>query len=585
MKRTLFHIFPVFLILAVSSSICHADFQSRVRESVSDIEAGDYNKAASAIDQIGNDPLSHKILGIIYLHTGKLDLSESEFRKTLATNPNDWQSEYALGLISAVEKKPSDAEKHLTSAEKIPEAKPEVGALRQYLSFLNGKALGIKPSDVPLSSETRALSLIKSGKKDEARDILLEIVSVPGRLGFEEAVGPVATYDSTNPVRLPTGKLTWKPTKQKEYPSVSGKVTLKAEVGQTDGVYFASYYVDNNFEGITNCKPYQFEWITNDTSNGLHEIRVEAKDRFGNLISRKTVMVRVSNISTNLAAEGLPEDLSERIWNCIRVNDSRKVAHYELGKVYLDLGDKANAIAQLEYSSAYQPDYRDTRQTLNRLRGREARYIEIQSVPSAKKKIALTFDDGPNERTAEMLDMLAKLNVKATFFLVGFRAEAQPDLVKAIVSAGHDIENHTYSHTFLTQLNANQVELELCKTAAVIRSITGRDTHYFRPTGGHTNEATRVGAARQGYTEVYWTINCSPVETKDERFYASLVISHASDGGIVLMHNGDPVADSALPKIVEQLRKQGYEFVTIPELVSSKKMGANRSNIPSTTAK
>ncbi len=235
----------------------------------------------------------------------------------------------------------------------------------------------------------------------------------------------------------------------------------------------------------------------------------------------------------------------------------------------MESGHRRSAIGHFEYAVAYQPSFRDARELLNGLLGRRSECVQLRRGSPGSRTIALTFDDGPNECTVDTLDVLDRLQIPATFFLVGFRAEAQPELVKAIQAGGHQVENHTYTHPNLTTLSSEQAGAELAKCAAVISAITGKSPAYFRPPGGHSNETTRRAAAAQGLTEVFWTIICSPYEGSRYRWLAEHVIGNATDGAIVLMHNGEPAATAALPMIADELRKQGYRFVTISELVSA----------------
>ncbi|HUV03819.1 MAG TPA: polysaccharide deacetylase family protein [Armatimonadota bacterium] len=571
---------PTLLLLHLfASPQCTAGYLATVREAVSSIESGAYDKAAATLEGVSAlddmDLLGRKALGVIYLHTERLDQAESEFRRVAAVEPQDWQAHYALGLIDTVRKRAAQAKKQFELARQLGGPEDELAALELYLEFISGKRSYQELSGAqthPVTRQTAAVAALKAGKRDDALALMSDILRSPARPGFEEARAPLVTFDPKQPIALPKGKLTWKPTSRKKSPVVSGVVTLSADASRAVGVEFVMFHIDNDLVGITNCEPFQFSWDTTRWENGLHQVTIEGKDQFAVPVSKKSVWVRVSNSGSEkaaLASGSDAADVDRRLWACIRLTESRKLAHYHLAKLYLESGDAEGATNQLECVVAYQPGFLDARKQLNKLRGRQPKYVEVYQGRAGLKRIALTFDDGPNERTAETLEMLAKLGVRATFFVVGFRAEAQPGLVKAIQAAGHQVESHTYTHTNLTDLTADQVEAELSKASAVVRAITGRPSSYFRAPGGHVGKAAGRAAARQGFTGVFWTVNCSPYEGESSGALASHVISSASDGGIVLMHNGEPAGTAALPRIVKELRRQGYQFVTISELLAS----------------
>jgi len=543
------------------------------------MESGDYDKAASVVESVcaldDVDFLGHKVLGIVYLHTDRLDEAEREFRKVATIEPRDWQAHYALGLIAAARKRMPEAGKHFQAARELGGAEEEFAALELYLGFTAGERpnQGVSGRQaVPIARQAAAMAAVEAGKRDEAISLLCELLRSPARPGFEESRAPLVTFDAKQPIIFPKGKLTWKPTdRSKSSPAVSGIVTLKADASRTAGVEFVMFYVDDELVGITNYEPFQFFWDSTECENGLHQIRIEGKDQFGVIVSKKSLWAQVSNSGPKKKSpfgRMAVADVAERFWNCIRLSESRKLAHYHLAKLHLESGDAENAIRQLECVVAYEPNFLDARKLLNKLRGTRPKYVEVRQGRAGSKRIALTFDDGPNQRTVETLEMLAKLDVPATFFIVGFRAEAQPGIVKAIQAAGHQVESHTYTHTNLAVLTADRVEAELSKTAAIIHAITGKPSFYFRPPGGHVGEAASRAAARQGFTGVFWTVNCRPHEGENSDALASHVINNASDGGIVLMHNGEPVTTAALPRIVKELRGQGYKFVTVSELLS-----------------
>lgn len=567
----------LLLIIHLTCVPCRADYIGSVREAISNIEIGAYNEAAASIEKAlafeETEPLAHMAMGVVYLHTGGLSEAEKAFSRAASLDPRNWQAQYALALIATLQKKTQIADQQLSLAAREPDAADEVAAFKDYLSVVAGKAPSHNSSSLhsPLAVEVAAISALASGRSDEARALFERVLAFPVTPGFEENRAPLATFDPKQPIVLPKGKLTWKPIEHKNAPVVTGMVVLKADVNRNMNVSFVTFYVDDQFVGVTNYWPFQFNWNTENYPNGYHQIRIEGKDDLGNVVSKKSVWVRVENRDPKRAIPREGPDVSElrkRLWECIRLSESRKVAHYNLALLYQKSNDRDKAIAQMEYAVAYQPSYKDARKLLNALRGRQAVYTEVTRGPSDSKRIALTFDDGPNERTAEMLEMLAKLNVPATFFVVGFRAECQPELIKAMVDAGHEVQNHSYTHPNLTALTPDQVELELSKANAVVRAITGKPALYFRPPGGHADQATKQGAARQGFTGVFWTVMCSQFEGSNYDALASHVINNASPGGIILMHNGEPATTSALPRIVGELRKQGYEFVTISQLLS-----------------
>ena len=575
MIRRLFAI-SLFVILASTPGWSN-DRSQNLREAISKIELGRYNDAAAFLGQAlardDSDPLGHMALGIAYLHTGKLSEAGAEFKYVLSVAPDEWRARYALGMIAMMENRSTDAESQFARLADVPDAQGDLASLRGYLDFAKGKsfAVGSSAESSPLARETAAMAALKAGKRDEAGEMLIQALRQPGPPGFAETRAPLPTFDAKQPVAVPGGKFVWKPIEKKDAPVVSGVITLKADANRLSEVSFLSLYVDDACISVTNYSPYQFLWDTTTYPNGLHNIKIEAKGSGGSVVSTKSVQVRIANAGVKGRWKINPEDadLVSRLWNCIRLGASRKLAHYNLAKIYLQSGDRENAIKELEFTVAADPYYLDARSLLNGLRRWSAQYTEAWRGKPGSKLVALTFDDGPNERTAEMLDMLAKLKVQTTFFLVGFRAEAQPDLVKAMAAAGHEIENHTYTHTILTTLSADEVESELSKNAAILHSLTGKEARYFRPPGGHVNAATKEAAARQGFTSVFWTVLCSPYEGSRYVNLADYVINHACDGAIILMHNGEPATTSSLPRIVNKLRAKGYRFVTLSELLAN----------------
>lgn len=189
--------------------------------------------------------------------------------------------------------------------------------------------------------------------------------------------------------------------------------------------------------------------------------------------------------------------------------------------------------------------------------------------------IALTFDDGPSPYTAQVLDILDRYQVKATFFVIGQNVERHPDLARRIVAEGHVIGNHTYSHPLWGAVETpGRMAHELDAAAAVIQETTGVTPTLFRPPHGWRSPWMISLAHRKGYQVVTWSISPDDWRQPPPEVIVRRVVSRARPGAIILLHDGletqqnPPVQNTveALPRIIETLQAQGYRFVTIPEL-------------------
>lgn len=185
-----------------------------------------------------------------------------------------------------------------------------------------------------------------------------------------------------------------------------------------------------------------------------------------------------------------------------------------------------------------------------------------------KKQIALTFDDGPHPAfTPKLLALLTKHKVKATFFVVGEMAEKHPELVRAEAAAGHVIANHTYHHVNLVKIPATQVAAEISACGEVVQSITGRAPHLFRPPGGDYNDRVAEVGEALGYTTVLWTDDPGDYANPSAAKLAADTRRWARNGGIILLHDGPPVTLKILPQLITDLRRRGFEFVTIDQIL------------------
>lgn len=181
------------------------------------------------------------------------------------------------------------------------------------------------------------------------------------------------------------------------------------------------------------------------------------------------------------------------------------------------------------------------------------------------KKIALTFDDGPHPvYTQEMLDLLEKEQVPATFFLLGQNVELYGDLVKEISEEGHLIGNHTYHHVQITTLPAEQACEEIDKTNNLIKELTGKGTEYVRPPFGTWNEGLET---KLNLIPVMWTIDTLDWTTQNVDWIVNQVVKNAEENDIILMHDSYESTVQAVERIITLLQADGFEFVTVDEVL------------------
>jgi len=194
--------------------------------------------------------------------------------------------------------------------------------------------------------------------------------------------------------------------------------------------------------------------------------------------------------------------------------------------------------------------------------------------PREKKQIALTFDDGPSEATLPILELLDLYSVRATFFQCGKNVERLPGVSRRVQDAGHEIGNHTYSHPRLLGRAPSRIREELGRTQQAISEATGTAPRLFRAPYGIRWFGLRPVLCEFGLMGVMWTVIAYDWEWEADEI-AWHVISHASNGAIICMHDGDRVCERvdrrntirALGRIVPELARLGYRFVTVREMI------------------
>ena len=201
----------------------------------------------------------------------------------------------------------------------------------------------------------------------------------------------------------------------------------------------------------------------------------------------------------------------------------------------------------------------------------------IWDVAIDDKKVAITFDDGPHPLfTPQILDLLAKYDMKATFFVAGNKVERFPEILKRTVKEGHEIGNHTYSHRYSKRISSSDYLSELQKTDDMIMKYTGRKPTLFRPVGGYYNE-TIVNTVIQNNQLVIlwsWDHDAKDWQKPSTQHIVRTITKGVKPGNIILLHDwiGTEYTKSsqtvtALEEILKYLKKNGYECVTVSELL------------------
>jgi peptidoglycan-N-acetylglucosamine deacetylase len=192
----------------------------------------------------------------------------------------------------------------------------------------------------------------------------------------------------------------------------------------------------------------------------------------------------------------------------------------------------------------------------------------------AKNQVALTFDDGPDIRfTPQVLDVLAKHDVKATFFLIGARAEAHRDITKRIHDEGHAIGNHTYWHPNLPKEDLERLYWELTENERVIEDITGFKPRLFRSPYGALNEEIVKMLGEKDNMVIGWDVDSLDWKQPGADIISDNILSNVGFGSIILMHDGGDWSmdlsgtPQALDKVISKLKEDGTKFVTVPELI------------------
>ena len=204
--------------------------------------------------------------------------------------------------------------------------------------------------------------------------------------------------------------------------------------------------------------------------------------------------------------------------------------------------------------------------------------------PRNKKELAFTFDDGPGNYTAQVLTVLKKYNVKATFFMEGDQVEIRPKIAKMVFDDGHEVFSHSYSHPnfyfYKKDDYRQQLSKEIDKAEKLIIGVTGKKPYVLRMPYGYVRAWVKEVAKEKGYFLVNWTFGCDWKKMNSDQL-AQAYIKNIGSGAIFLMHDGgkfrQPTVD-ALPKIIEEIQKRGFKIIPVAEMLELKPENKEAAN-------
>ena len=196
------------------------------------------------------------------------------------------------------------------------------------------------------------------------------------------------------------------------------------------------------------------------------------------------------------------------------------------------------------------------------------RKLPIYSVDTSEKRIAISFDvSWGDDRTDDILKILDKYNVKATFFIVGAWIDQYPEKLKMMYEKGHEIGNHSNRHPIMTTISKEKIIKEIAATDSKIMAVTGKGTTLFRcPSGEYNNLVIETVEATNHYC-IQWDVDSIDWKEQGAEIEYNRIVKKTKPGSILLFHNDAKYTPENLPRILENLKEQGYEFVKVSDLI------------------
>jgi len=362
--------------------------------------------------------------------------------------------------------------------------------------------------------------------------------------------------------------------------TVRGMQRVRVAYGGNREIKFLVFLADRVMRGMITALPYHFAWDADAVPPGEHTLTVRAYDYRGVAIEEDsiTVITRQGEAAPAPAASERVRALQQRMLALTLPVPEPRSLFTQLGAWHKELGQSAQAMAAFEKAAAIDPSAEGVLSALAGFYRENGLHLLTPSGEVSRaetgglKRVALTFDDGPNPLyTPDILAELKRYHAQGTFFLVGKMVQQYPDLTLQILADGHELANHSYTHPNLLKISQNELIAEVLRTRTVIKEVTGRQTHLFRPPGGNIDPAVVRQLRALDYNIVYWDINAGEYRKLPPAEQATQIMAKIRPGSIVLLHNG--LVDGTLNFLgilLNQLNQRGYACVTVSDLLSTR---------------
>lgn len=588
-----------------------AQFPQRILDAVDLMGQGRYGDAADVANDLcaadPDSPPARELRGAIELWVGDTNAAQADFE---AAEQQQSDAASHLGLAECAMRSHDPAVQQSTIVAELRRASTcsnvtaaeldDLSTLEAYYGFLDGDDSAARGLSAATGGELRkeliALEEVHTSNPLGPGDLAKFLSTASGVPRVREDDGVRLIY-TRSPAMLepaitdPTIQSMFiarvaqprqdDPAADNASPPVWGDITL-APKEPNPATSSVVYSIDGSPVADITSKPYSYDWNTRLMVNGPHTVTIESRMDGGVTLGREEHEIRVVNpTNTTVGTSRANTDASTYaqvdagLWRLLVPRPSRAVAEMAMARIKAAAGAPSDADTHNLIATALDPwltsithtavrtlpSVRLTSQHLNATDG-------VWWGDTNKKWVALTFDDGPNAKTAALLDAVDRAHVHVTFFIVGSRAEERPEIVRRMAASGDDVENHSYTHPNIAQCLPPMVRSEILRTNIIIRSLTGRYPRFFRPPGGNASRTLANLADGYGLELAFWSLDALKLEEASSKTaLVDYVLSHIHPGSIVLMHNGPDVTTAAIPDLVAGLRARGYQLVTLREIV------------------